>query len=130
MRRRSVFVGVSEMPCQCCLKLYDEGSIEREWIMPIPQMAPPRSRLSGIPMCHDCASSELVAMIDGKMDFSMARTAVGNERSESLRLPPGGAELMGMCKQWLVQPASIDDLNGHLDWLDRVVPEGDGENEC
>lgn len=54
--------------------------------------------------------------------FLHARIAVGNERQETLRMPIDMAELMGMCSQGLVMPVNETQLEGHLDWLDAILP--------
>lgn len=81
--------------------------------MPLPP-APPSAKDGSGPCCRDCAAAETVLRVVGGMDWEMARTTVGNERLEQLRLP--GVRLgMG-----LLAPSEAGDLDGHYDWLVSV----------
>lgn len=90
--------------------------------MPLPKWGP-TLRSSGEPCCFDCQAADTLLAV-GRLDFpfAMARLPIANERGESLRLPTGSAECMGLCSKGIMRPASLDDLNDHMQWLDKNVP--------
>lgn len=110
-------------PCPVCLELVlkDDGSgiIQPRAVMPLPPF-PARLRSDGRQCCRDCQATETaMAMIGVHPSFGPARLCVANERCESLVMPFGLAEHFGMCKEGLIRPASVDDLEGHIAWLKR-----------
>jgi hypothetical protein len=110
-------------PCPRCLKLAVDGVIEGEMVQPLPDgVFAPHSRDREHPgsCCFDCASADgLTGFIHP--DFTACRIAVGNERSEHLRLPAGVR--MGLVKQGLVRadPSGPEAFQKHLRWLDAHV---------
>ena len=118
----TVFARATEVPCPVCLALAKAGELRREWVMPLPSLAP-ISMTANTPICFDCQSAENIIKIGAlRMDFPAVRLTVGSERAETLRMPEGMAELMGMCSKRLVRPAHIGQLDDHFDWLDKVYP--------
>ena len=89
------------------------GKLRAEAVLPLPSVAPPRSRPGNKPCCHDCALADaLVGM--GIPTWDMARTAVANDRQEQLRLP--GAPI-GLVQSGLMRPNEEGDLDRHHKWL-------------
>jgi hypothetical protein len=88
--------------------------------MPLPKFGP--MSVTGGPCCFDCQASENIVKFGVLPEFEMARVAVANDRQELLRLPEGVAKFKGLCKDGLILPSSLDDLDNHLAWLDRILP--------
>lgn len=104
-------------PCPMCVKLARSEQIQPRAVMPLPPY-PARLRSSNQPCCRDCQATETAQRMFGvHPDFVAARLTVANERCESLVMPYGFAEHFGMCREGIVRPASIDDLDSHADWL-------------
>lgn len=123
----SAFARATELVCPCCLELYENGQIQREAVMPLPQYGP-RLRSTGKPCCFDCQAAEtLIAITRTTMPFEMSRLPIANERLESLRLPKGAARAMGLCQQGIMRPASADDFDSHMRWIDTNVPAREGD---
>ena len=112
------FEDLTDTVCSRCLRLAWSGGIRQEMVMPRPT-APPLSRDDGKPCCRDCAAADGLVRWSRVMTFEMARVVVGNDRQEHLRMPLGMGENFGMVKAGFVRPCSLEDLKGHLDWLDR-----------
>lgn len=120
--RRRAFDGfkADAKPCPVCLPLAREELIQTRAVMPLPPF-PARSN-DNRSMCRDCQATELairLGAIPRFKEFGSARLCVANERCATLTLPFGMAEVMGMCLSNIVDPASIDDLETHLAWLER-----------
>lgn len=116
----TVFDRATETPSLICLNLAKLGKIRREVVMPIPKFGP--INLDNQKCCFDCQSAENLVKYGMAPTFLHAHIAVGNERQETLRMPTGMAELMGMCSSGLVRPANETQLDRHLDWLEAVFP--------
>ncbi len=116
----TAFDKATETPCPICLNLAKIGKIRRETVMPLPQFGP--VSLDNQKCCFDCQSAENLVKYGLVPTFLHARIAVGNERQESLRMPIGMAELMGLCLEGLIRPANETQLDRHLDWLDSIFP--------
>lgn len=121
----TVFNRATETPCPICLNLAKAGQIRRETVMPLPQFGP--ISLDNQKCCFDCQAAENLVKLGLSPTFLHARIAVGNERQETLRMPIGMAELMGLCSHGLVRPANETQLDSHLDWLDIIFPLADEE---
>lgn len=96
--------------CEICL----ECGVEPEALMPIPKSPP--LHIDGRECCFDCAAAKTLMAVAGTT-FDMARTAVANERRETLRMPAGMSEHMGLVKLGLMKPASWNDFDAHIEWL-------------
>lgn len=116
----TVFDRATETPCPICRNLAGIGEIRRETVMPLPQFGPVNR--DNQKCCFDCQSAENLVKYGMVPTFLHARIAVGNERQETLRMPVGMAELMGLCSHGLVRSANETQLDRHLDWLDAVFP--------
>ena len=116
----TVFERATEIPCPICLNLAETGQIRRETVMPLPQFGP--VNFDNQKCCFDCQSAENLVKYGMVPTFLHARIAVGNERQETLRMPIGMAELMGICSRGLLWPANETQLDHHLEWLDAVFP--------
>lgn len=116
----TVFDRATETPCPICLNLAESGQIRRETVMPLPQFGPVNR--DNQKCCFDCQSAENLVKYGMVPTFLHARIAVGNERQETLRMPIGMAELMGMCSRGLVRSANETQLDHHQEWLDAVFP--------
>ncbi len=120
------FDGLSDTVCPACLRMAWSGAIWPEMVMPLPAAVPPRLRADNEPCCRDCAAADgLAADPSLCMDFYMARVAVGNDRVEHLRMPPGMSEHFGLVKMGAVRPCSLEDLEGHHAWLAKHRILGD-----
>jgi hypothetical protein len=138
-KRPSVFAGLAPdaAPCPVCLRLAQRGEIQARAVMPLPPF-PARSKRTNEPICRDCAATETaMALWHIHPEFGPARLCVANERCESLVMPPGMAELFGMCREGVVAPASLADLDRHIRWGERngipnwacAEPFGEGDGE-
>ena len=117
----TVFDRATNEPCPVCMTMaMDFGQLRREAVMPLPKYGP--VSVNGVKICFDCQAAENLVKYGILFDFEPARTAVANERQETLRLPLGMAQLRGMCMEGLIKPASEDDFDNHLAWLDNVYP--------
>lgn len=110
-----------DMPCPRCVKLYDEGRIRGETVMPLPQgVWAPLARDGSGPCCFDCASAETLLRMKYAPDFVAARICVGNDRQEQFRL----AARYGLVGAGLMRPTATDkDLHEHHEWLDKHAIE-------
>lgn len=97
-------------PCPVCLRLAKDGQIQPRAVMPLPSF-PARLKSSNQQCCRDCQATETIMMMGAHPQFEAARLCVSNERCETLTMPPGMAERMGLCSEWLMRPASLDDRN-------------------
>lgn len=115
----TVFFNATDEACPVCLRLYHNGKIPREGIMPIPKAGP--RTVTGERCCYDCQSAEnLSKFIPTISDFNMARIAVLNDRMESLRMPKGMGKHYGLMKAGYMKIAHIGQLDPHLTWLDTI----------
>ena len=107
-------------PCPVCLALARNGDIQPRAVMPLPKV-PARLRLDGSPCCRDCQATETtMALVRGQHPmFVAARLTVSNERCAGLVMPPGLMESFGLCAVGYVEPCSLDDLEAHIQWLER-----------
>lgn len=96
--------------CDIC----PECGVEPEALMPIPKSPP--LHLDGRECCFDCAAAKTLMSLVG-VTFEMARTAVANERRETLRMPAGMSQDIGLVRVGITKPASLDDLDAHIEWL-------------
>lgn len=121
MKMKRFFDDVGETPCSICLQLARENKIQSRAVMPLPKKFPPLSRMHNAPCCHDCEAVDTTQAlgIGQHPDFAAARLTIANERCEGLVMPPGLMEHMGLCKLGLIRPCSIEDLDAHIDWLQR-----------
>ena len=71
-------------PCPLCI----ESDIRSECVRPLItfEAVNPLSRYGKGPICHDCAIAENM-VTSSMLTFSMARTAVANDRQEVMRIP-------------------------------------------
>ena len=104
--------------CPRCLDLARRGAIAAEMLQRMPAGAfAPRARDGSGPCCFDCASADgLTATCSS---FGAARLAVGNDRVEHYRLPPGME--MGLVAAHRVR-APTETMEQHHAWLDDVLP--------
>jgi hypothetical protein len=100
-------------PCPRCLYAAMHGKMRTEAVLPLPAVAPPRSRPGNKPCCHDCALADTLVSF-GIPTWDMARTAVANDRQEQLRLP--GAPI-GLVQRGMMRPNETGDLERHHKWL-------------
>ncbi len=120
-QRQRAFDGITleSKPCPVCLALAKNDEIQMRAVMPLPPF-PGRLRTTGEQCCRDCQATEAAMALWGiHPSFGAARLTVANERVESLTMPLGMAEHFGMCSEGVVQPASMEDLESHLQWLRR-----------
>lgn len=111
-------IPMTREPCPRCLPLAREGRIDPEMLQRLPVGAfAPRARDGSGPCCLDCASADgLAALCSG---FEAARVAVGNDRADHYRTPPGMK--LGLVLEGRVRlPAET--LGEHHAWLDEVLP--------
>lgn len=120
-------------PCPRCLAWFEKGrgkpdgerpsDVRRETVMPlhdVPAMNALAMDGTG-PCCRDCESADnLMKRVSAITTFDQARTVIGNDRQEQLRLP--GAPL-GTVQLGITRPSQEGDLGKHLRWLDEALPE-------
>ena len=53
----TVFARATMTPCPVCLPLAKKGYLSREWVMPLPSLAP-ISMTANTPICFDCQAAE------------------------------------------------------------------------
>ncbi len=106
--------------CPRCVKAYYAGAIWQEMIQQLPPgaYAPLAKVPGGGPCCYDCAAADTVQHVAKLPTWEHARTAVGNEREEQLRLP--GA-LRGLVALGLVRPSRPGDLARRIAWQKRCL---------
>src|SRR5215831_17906374 len=101
-------------PCPTCIVAALHGVIRREAIQPVPAgVQAPISRMHNMKCCRDCAVADTLLAIAELPTWDMARTVVGNDRQEQLRLP--GAPL-GLVAMKLMLPNQEGDLERHHAW--------------
>jgi len=83
--------------------------------LPIGAMAPLAVDGSG-PCCHDCGSADTLTKVNKTFDFQQARVAVGNHRSESMRLPKID---IGLALSGIARTSKSCDFEAHMTWLDE-----------
>ena len=115
----TVFSRATEAPCPVCIEMVNSGYLEWSSVMPLPVVGP-RS-VDGRPCCFDCQAAEVLMRLSS-VTFDMARHAVAAERAETLRMPDGLSQAIGLCSMGVMRPASIDWLDFYYDWLERVFP--------
>ena len=121
----TVFERKTEEPCPICMELLVRQEVLREWVMPLPLAGP--LAIDGRKCCFDCQAAETLQRVTGlRIDFYAARNVIGNERAESLRLPQGYAEVMGVTKDGIMRPAHQGQLKAHYEWLEEVLPLPEG----
>jgi hypothetical protein len=103
------------------------GKIRREAVQPLPPgVSAPRSRTDNTRCCHDCALADLLVGLGYVPAWDMARTVVGNDRQEQLRLP--GAPL-GLVGYGLMRPNTDGDLERHQAWLQQLFPARNSQGD-
>jgi len=114
---------LTDDPCPRCLKLARDGEIRFETVQQLPEgVYASLARDGSGKCCDDCAAAD--TLTSQGMLFEMARVATGNCRQEQLRLP--GAPL-GLVPAGYMHRSEEGDLERHLEWLDRVLPEWQGQ---
>ena len=117
------------VPCPRCFALAMEGEIRDETVMPLRGGARDALAVDGSgPCCQDCEAADNVQRLHMPgMTWVAARTAVGNDRQEQLRLP--GAP-MGLVKAGLTKPSKPGDFDRHVAWLNfAVFPHTRGDED-
>lgn len=106
-------------PCQVCVELADQGTIQGRAVMPLSKF-PARLRADNRQCCCDCQATEttMALPIGQHPDFGAARLTIANERVEGTVMPLGMMEHMGLCQMGYMKPSSLEDLNAYLDWLE------------
>src|SRR5262245_11921218 len=99
-------------PCPRCMAHYKDGSIFARMVQPLGRR-PAMSRRDGSKICGDCGKAEALADFTGILDDGMARTAIGNDRDEALRLPGLVRGVMGV----VAAPGDLDRLTR---WQQRL----------
>ena len=93
---RRAFDDLSDIPCPVCLELAEQGQIQAEAVMPLPQF-PATLKRDGRKCCRDCVATETTMRCCGNHPmFVPARLTVANERIEGLRMPHGMMEHFGL----------------------------------
>lgn len=115
---KRAFDDLTDEPCPVCLRLAASGQIQPRAVMPLPTF-PALLREDGQKCCYDCQATDATMSLGNHPSFSPARLTVANERVEGLTMPLGMMEHFGMCQMGLILPSSLDDLDHHIDWLER-----------
>lgn len=110
---KTVFDRVTDVPCPVCLELVEQGMLNAEAVMPLPDF-PARMR-DGRKCCSDCQSAETVMRMGGHPEFSASRQSVAYDRLRCLRLPTGN--FMGLVQMQIMKPAGIEYLEQHQAWV-------------
>lgn len=112
---------MTDKPCPRCVMAYYMGAIRDTMIqrMPAGAYAPLAKVPGGKPCCFDCAAADTVHIFCKLPSWEHARTAVGNDREEQLRLP---GVPMGLVAMGFMRPSAPGDLKQHLAWRRRCVP--------
>lgn len=119
--RRRAFDGITEdsKPCPVCLELAMQGRIQARSVMPLPS-SPATLKSDNRKCCRDCVATETTQRLCGNHpDFGAARLTVSNDRVEGMTMPPGLMEHFGFCSMGYIDPASLDDLEFFINWLER-----------
>lgn len=116
-------------PCPLCMELYEDRRIRQETVQPVKRGAFSGSvsrRFRGLKICRLCAAAEGLADRGLGMTFEMARIAVGNEFQEAIRMPRGMSKTYGLR---VCGDLSVENLEAHLAWVERTVPDLDEADE-
>lgn len=104
-------------PCPSCVRASMVGTIRREATQPLPAGAEAPLDYEGNPWCFDCSAASTLSRVAPALTWDMARTAVGNDRQEQLRMP---GVPMGLVKTGIVRPSAEGDFERHVEWLESV----------
>ena len=112
-------IPMTDAPCPRCMALVDAGQLDPETMQRMPAGAfAPRARDGSGPCCRDCGAADAI-VLPGQIEFPAARVAVGNDRLDSYRWPPG-VDLGLVRSARMGQPTET--LEEHHAWLDSVLP--------
>ncbi len=114
------FDDLGDQPCSVCLELAMAGQIQARAVMPLPTF-PARLRADGRQCCRDCQATDTTqAGLGGQHPaFGPARLTIANERIEGMVMPFGMMEHFGLCQMGWIKPCSLDDLDSHIQWLEK-----------
>lgn len=111
-------------PCPVCVEHFKRDLIRYEAIQPLRGGALDSIANDGRKQCRDCEFAETMVRVNQCPTFLHARVAVGNHRSESMRLP-GITIGLGMIGARVSEPGEFEK---HLEWLGIVLPDDPAEN--